>query len=267
MGECRKTPGEYECAVLNATVRRMVLGRVVIATVSAVVFAACSGGDSSVSSADAQSLADIRTLDAGAWRDLQRLDYADPVITRQCGHKDTKRQSATTVASSPVLGYWPSDTRNYMDQGGPDPAVAQLTVAVYPNAGAAAAAAKETSEGAFGDCILSAIERYDRSNGVNPAENEFRQANGRKPRSDIKTESTKSDANGQPVRIRQARFSDEILGGTDNSHDIVETIGQSGRVVVTLYYVTNSQQGDPSGTRAIAKQLTARALKRVGARS
>ena len=91
MGECRKTPGEYECAVLNATVRRMVLGRVVIATVSAVVFAACSGGHSSVSSADAQSLADIRTLDAGAWRDLRRLDYADPVITRQCGHKDTNR--------------------------------------------------------------------------------------------------------------------------------------------------------------------------------
>lgn len=213
------------------------------------------------------TLADLRTLESGAFRDLPRQDYPDPIIAGQCGGKDAKQLSATTVSSSSPLGYWPQGARRYMDQGGPDPAIAQLSVAEYPTEGSAAAAMSAPDEQRFGDCIFRAVEQYDRGQGVDPADNEFRQSNGNSPRSDIRTSSTTSDVNGVPVRTLQAGFSDEILGGTDNSHDIVETIGRSGRVVITLYYVTNSQQGDPNGARATAQQLASEALQRVSAAS
>jgi hypothetical protein len=226
--------------------------------------AACGSSGPSVSTADARRLADIDQLDPGGWQELQRRDYPDPIIVTQCGDHGVQRDSASTVASSPVAGYWPAESREYIGQG-PPPGVAQLTVATYPTDDAASAAAQAPDDAAFGDCIFSAVEQYDRSRDIDPAENEFRRDDGRNPRSDINTSSTNSDANGERVRILQAQFSDEILGGTDNSHDIIETIGQSGRVVVTLFLVTSSQSGDSSGTRAIAEQLTARAMKRVDA--
>lgn len=238
-------------------------GWVVAAALSAVGLVACGSGDPSVSSAEMNTLADLSTLEPGAFRDLPRRDYADPVIVEQCGDTDAKQQSATAVATSSALGYWPSGAREYMDQGGPDPAIARLGVAAYPTAESATAAVTAPDERGFGDCVFGAIERYDRSQGVDAAENEFRRANGASPRSDIETGSTTSDVDGATLRTLQARFSDEILGGTDNSHDIVETIGRSGRFVVTLYYVTNSQQGDASGARAAAERLAAEALNRA----
>lgn len=238
-------------------------GRITIA-IAVATLAACGSSGSSVSTADARRLADIDQLDPGGWHDLQRRDYPDPIIATQCGVRDVQRDSASTVASSPVAGYWPPVSRQYIGQAPPS-RIAQLTVATYPNDDAASAAARAPGDAAFGDCIFRAVEQYDRSTGIDPAENEFRRDDGRNPRSDIITSSTNSDANGELMRILQAQFSDEVLGGTDNSHDVIETIGQSGRVVVTLFLVTSSQQGDPSGTRAIAEQMTARAMKRVDA--
>lgn len=242
-------------------------GWVAAVAVFALGLVACGSGSVPVSSADAVKLADPRSLDAGGFRDLPRDDYADPVIVRACGDADAKQPSATTVATSSVLGYWPSETRQYMDQGGPDPGIAQLSVAVYPTPEAAAAAVRGPDETAFGDCIFRGIEQYDRSKGVDPAENEFRAASAGDPRADIETGGRTSDVNGAPIRTLQAQFSDEIIGGTDNSHDVVEAIGRSGRVVVTLYYMTGSQQGDASGARATAEQLAAEARKRADAAS
>src|SRR3954454_2330510 len=48
-----------------------------------------------------------------------------------------------------------------------------------------------------------------------------------------------------PIELIQARYPEEMLGGYDNYHDVADARGRAGGAVVTSYFATNSQQGDP----------------------
>lgn len=190
---------------------------------------------------------------------------ADPIIVNRCGDPRARGRmpddGLVAASSSPVLTYNPGSRPATWPGSGE----AQVTVAVYGDDASAQAAVDAPNEPTLTDCVIDAIRQWYR---LQPYDEKSATAETGVPLSDesIETGTVTTQHGDTKLRTLTGRFPEEVMGGFDNYHDLAETIGHSGPVVVTAFVVSNSQQGDPEATQALAQRLAAAALDRATAK-
>lgn len=110
---------------------------------------------------------------------------------------------------------------------------------------------------AFGESLVAAVNAYlDNDPDADTV-----------PRSTVDSFDTKSApfAAGNEALLTGSLFSEEVLGGFDNSHTTVLFVGRSGPVVVTALAASNAQNPDPDNPSSLARRLGVSALARATA--
>ena len=145
-------------------------------------------------------------------------------------------------------------------EGGPDPGYARVTVSAYADEASAESTVRSPQETGFASCVIAAVKKWFPAAGYDlPKRDSYAPLKS----SSIRTDSQTITGNGHALRLISGQFDEELLGGSDNTHTIAEVTGRSGPVVVTAYYATNSQGGDPLRTNALAQRLAVATLDRV----
>lgn len=210
----------------------------------------------------ATNAAKLQQVGPGAWRPPQPVGghryplAADRAIVQHCGHSVATKGSALANALSPLRAYWPVQ----YPENGPDPGYGQVTVTAYADEVSAESAVRSPRESGFASCVIAAIKEWFPAAGYDLSQ---RESYLPLKSSSIRTAQKTITDNGASLRLISGQFDEELLGGSDNTHDIAEVRGRSGPVVVTAYYATNSQGGDPARTKAVAERQAVAALDRV----
>lgn len=170
-------------------------------------------------------------------------------------------KSRTDVVSvSPVLVYRPNE---FYAQNGLGFGVVRITVARHQHSGSARAAAADPAASALKQCVVDAI-RADWFPHQKFSEQESTRETGVPLASDsIEARSSADTDRHTRTRTVTLILPEEMIGGYDNYHDVVETIGRSGPLVASALVVTNSQSGDPHAAEKLGRKLTAAALRRA----